>query len=325
MLRDCTIIEYLSMLHSMPSGTRRIIMQINLKLQNLVIIVGFVATVVLCFLYDLQVLANMPPGEVGSFMSLRVLDAWQSVFLFTAAVAAVLLLGVAFRYNKIRKHKSNAYLSSLIFYSAIYQGLGYALYVLQTLFTSGNSANAIVQIGFKMYLPLGILALLFFAFMAMEVFVKPTITHGKENRLEVAIQALQAFGIVIGIIVVLFVYTPNGGLIEMIMGAAGFTVFGIIVLIVVYVIVRIFKIRHSTIDPVQWTALRAIAIQLLLLLAVTMLMVQVEMASFTMLPYEPKLTFSIAQSGLSMLIALLYFPAFISPSEKQHASQEMAQ
>ncbi len=296
-------------------------MQINLKLQNLVIIVGFWVTVNICVIFDLQVAATMPPGEPTSFAYPRVLDAWQSVFLLTAAVAAVLLLGVAFRYNKIRKHKSNAYLSSLIFYSAIYQGLGYVLYVLQTLFTSDNNMNAIVQVGFKLYLPLGILALMFFAFMAMEVFVKPSITHGKEYRLEAAIQVLQLFGIVIGIIVTLFVYTPNGGTFEIAMGAAGFSVFGIIVLIVVYVIARIFKIRHSTTDPVQWTALRAIAIQLSLLLAVTMLMVQVEMASFTMLPYEWRLTLSIIQSGLSMIIALLYFPAFIKPSEKQHAAQ----
>jgi hypothetical protein len=246
-------------------------MQINLKLQNLVIIVGFLGTVIFCVLYDLLVVATSQPVEAASFVHIRVLDVLQSVFLLTAAVAAVLLLGVAFRYNKIRKHKSNAYLSSLIFFSAVYQGLGYVLYVLQTMFTADNNVNSIVQVGFKLYLPLGILALMFFAFMAMEVFVKPSITHGKENRLEGAIQALQLFGIIIGIIVVLFVYTPNGGTVEIAMGAAGFTVFGIIVLIVVYIIARIFKIRHSTTDPVQWSALRAIAIQLILLLVVTML------------------------------------------------------
>jgi hypothetical protein len=136
--------------------------------------------------------------------------------------------------------------------------------------------NSIVQVCFKLYLPLGILALLFFAFMAMEVFVKSSMVHAKENRLDAVIQVLQVFGIIIGIIVTLFVYTPNGGVVEIAMGAAGFSVFGIIVIIVVYVIVKIFKIRHSTTDPVQWPALRAIAIQLSLLLSVTMLMVQVE-------------------------------------------------
>ncbi len=305
----------------MLSGKRGFTMQINLKLQNLAIIVGFSVIVILCVFNDLQVAATKLPGEGASFAFFRELDAWQYVFLFTASLTAVLFFGVAFRYNKIRKQKANAYLSSLIYFSAIYQGFGYVLYVLQTLFTSDRGINAIVQILFKLYLPLGILALLFFAFMAMEVFVKPTITQGKENRLEVAILALTAFGFVIGIIVTLFVYTPNGGTFEITMGAIGFTVFGIIALIIVIVIMRIFKIRHSTTDPMQWPALRAIAIQLLLLLAVTMLMVQVEMSSFTMLSHEVCYTFSIIQSGLSMSIALLYFPAFIRPSEKQHISE----
>jgi hypothetical protein len=297
-------------------------MQINLKLQNLIIIVGFSATVALCLFYDLQVAATTRPGEAISFVHPRVLDAWIIVFLLVAVVAAVLMFAVAFRYNKIRQHKSNNYLSSLIYFSALYQGIGYVLYVLQNLFTADENMNSIVQVCFKLYLPLGILALLFFAFMAMEVFVKSSMVHAKENRLEAVIQALQVFGIIIGIIVTLFVYTPNGGVVEIAMGAAGFSVFGIIVIIIVYVIVKIFKIRHSTTDPVQWPALRAIAIQLSLLLSVTMLMVQVEMASFTMLPYEAKEAFLIIQGCLSSIIALLYFPAFIRPSEKQHILQE---
>ncbi len=297
-------------------------MQINLKIQNLIIIVGFSVTVILCLLYDLYAAATTPPGVIGSFVRLISFDVWHIVFLPTTSITAALLFGVAFRYNKIRQHKSNAYLSSLIYFSAIYQGIGYVIYALQYMFSNDKDMDAIVEVGLRFNIPLGILALLFFAFMAMEVFLKPSITHGKENRLEIVILVMQVFGIVFGIIYTLFVYTPNLGTFEIIMGGTGFIVFGIIFILVVIIIVKIFKILRSNTDPLQIRALRAIAIQLLLLLPVTLLMVLVALASVTGLSYELEFVLLFVQCGLSIFIALLYFPAFITPSDRQHKSQD---
>ncbi len=216
-------------------------MQLNIKLQNVIIVAGFLLTVILCLEYDIRANAITTPSQASQFIFPRAMDAWDVAFACMAGVAAVLFFYIGFRYKAIRREKGTSLLSSLVFSSATYQGSSYVLFVLRTLFTSGEDMNAIVQVGFKMYLPLGILAMLFFCFVVIEVFLKPAISQEKQHRIEIAIQALQAFGIIIGIIITLFVYTVNGSTFEIAFGAIGFSVFGLIVLVVIYVIVQIIK------------------------------------------------------------------------------------
>ncbi len=103
---------------------------------------------------------------------------------------------------------------------------------------------------------------------------------------------------------------------------APMAVFGLIVLVVIYVIVQIIKVGRQVNDPVQRQALLAIVIQVALLLLVTLFMVQVEMASFTLLAYEARTALLMLQGTFSVVIALLYHPAFIKPSTPHHTPSQ---
>ena len=291
-------------------------MKLNLKLQNIFIIITFAAVVIICVLYDPYYYSINPAAAPIAILYFIELNAWKVVYIFVATAAVAAFLWVASRYNKIRQQKADKYLASLIFYSAIYQGVAYIFYVVEMLITGVNSLGGIA---FKLYMPLGIMALMFFSFMAMEVFLKPAISQSREHRLETFIVALQIAGIIIGILILLFSYTPDGSPFEIITAVVGFSVFGLIVIVVCVVISRIVRMMRSISEPIHARAFRAIALQLILLAVVSFLMVLVEMASFTKMPEDIVFIVRITQSCLSIIIAWLYYPAFINPSEKKEA------
>jgi hypothetical protein len=80
---------------------------------------------------------------------------------------------------------------------------------------------------------------------------------------------------------------------------------------------KIFKIRKTITEPTQTRALEAIAMQLILLLAVTLLMLLAEMASFIKITDEMVYFLRIVYSLLSVVIAWLYLPAFIKPARNK--------
>ncbi|HME53830.1 MAG TPA: hypothetical protein VKM55_16500 [Candidatus Lokiarchaeia archaeon] len=294
-------------------------MKINLRLQNFILLVVFVVTVIACMFYDFHLISINPASAPIAIWYLAPIDAWKIVYACAAAAAAVAFLSVALRYNKIRQHKTEQYLASLIFFSAIYQCAAYILHVLQIM---SGGLNSIVQIGLKFYMPLDILSLLFFSFMSMEVFIKPAIGLSRESPIEKFILVLEIGGIIIGILITLFTYTPDGSPFEIITGTIGFSWLALIAIIVSIVISIIIKMRRSIAEPIQARALQAIALQLILLAVVTLLMALVEMASFINMTNEVAYIIRIAQSLLSVMIAWLYFPAFINPSEKKEAKQD---
>nr|MDO8087083.1 hypothetical protein [Candidatus Sigynarchaeum springense] len=255
-----------------------------------------------------------PPAEPNMIFGLSDLHPWKGVFLFAGTAAALALLYVAFRYNKIRHQKVDNYLASLVFFSAIYQGAAYVINVVHMLF---QGLKGISEVGLKTFMPLGILALMFFTFVAMEVFIKPAMGHQREHGIEVLILILEAFGIVMGVIVTLLTYTEDGSPFEITIAAVGFSVLGMIGIIVGVVTSKIFKIRRSIAEQTQARALETIAVQLILLLAVTFLMIFVEMASFTKMTEEMAFFLRIVYSLLSIAIAWLYLPAFIAPASKK--------
>ncbi|MEX2682826.1 MAG: hypothetical protein Q6373_014645 [Candidatus Sigynarchaeota archaeon] len=235
-------------------------------------------------------------------------------FIVAGTAAALALLYEAFRYNKIRHQKVDNYLASLVFYSAIYQGSAYAVNVAHMFF---QGLKGISEVGLKAFMPLGILSLMFFSFVAMEVFIKPAMGQKREHGIEGFILFLEAFGIVIGIFVTLLTYTEDGSPFEIAIAVIGFTVLGMIGIIVGIVAFKIFKIRRSITEPTQARALEAIAVQIILLITVTFLMIFVEMASFTKITEETAFFLRIVYSLMSVAIAGLYIPAFIVPARKK--------
>jgi hypothetical protein len=294
--------------------TRVTQMKINLKIQNSILLVSFLATVLLCLIYDSYNNSINPIPEPIPIFTFSDFHPWKDVFICVAIVAAVALSVVAIRYNKIRHQKVDNYLASLIFYSAIYQGVAYIVNLAHMIF---YGIDAISQVGLKLFMPLGILALLFFTFMAIEVFIKPAFGHEREHGIERFILFLEAFGIVMGVLITLFTYSPDGSAFEYIVGAIGFSVLGMIGIIVSIVASKIFKIRKNVTEPTQARALEAIAMQLILLLAVTFLMLFAEMASFTGMPDDMAYLLRVIYSLLTIVIAWLYLPAFIRPAGKK--------
>jgi hypothetical protein len=289
-------------------------MKLNLKLQNIFLVIVFAAVVVTCVIYDNYYYAVNPASIPSATLYFTAFDAWKIVYIFVAAAAAAAFLWVAIRYNKNRQQKADKYLSSLIFYTAIYQGIAYIFHVVQILITGINSLGGVT---FKLYMPLGIVALMFFAFMAMEVFMKPAVGQSGEHRLEILIVVLLIAGTAIGIIILLFSYIPDGDPFEITMGAIGFSVFGLILIIVGVVISKMLKLLRSISEPIQVLALKAIALQLILLGLETFFMVLVEMAAFIKMTDDVAYFFRITQSIISIVIAWLYYPAFINPSENK--------
>ncbi len=288
--------------------------RINLRLQNYLLIIVLVTVPVISLAYDISIVSRSVPIAWIQVWVLHEMDALQLAFCIIAAIASSTFFYMALVYSDIRKRKADKYLSSLIFYSAIYQGISYLLEIVYMFSGSTYDINGLVYIGFKMFMPLGILALLFFTFMAMEVFIKPLGMEKTSRRTERGIMGLQVSGFIIGVIIVLFIYVPDGSWFEYLVGSIGFSLFGVTVIFVVLTIVRIFRIRDTSQDITNMRALFSIGIQLSLLLAVTMLMVLVEMGSFLGLPGLAGSTMRVMRAGLSLGIAILYHFSFIEPS-----------
>lgn len=285
--------------------------RINIKYFNLLLIIAVAFVIVLALVLDLStVLKTTPLQEIG-FLLPDMSTIHDVVMTILDVMAAATFLYMAYKYNGIRKKKSDKYLSSLIFYSAIYLGISWLLELLVLDFVS--DIRAFTDIAGKFYMPLSIFSGLFLSYVAYEVFIEPTLAKDKTDPLVFFVIPSAIVGMVVGSCILFFVYTPDLSPFEVIVSATGFALFGIMIIILGLTVFRINRIK-KTAEIEARQPLNSISVQLLLIIAIIFLVVIVEMGSVTGLPQLFNHYLRFFRAICCIVVAVLYYFSFIKPS-----------
>ncbi|MFX0099127.1 MAG: hypothetical protein ACFFCS_06055 [Candidatus Hodarchaeota archaeon] len=286
--------------------------RINIKSFNIILLVTVVVALILGLTYDFNhVLKERPLNEIR-IIAPGVSNLYEITMTILDVMAAIIFLFMAYKYNAIRKKKSDKYLSSLIFYSAIYLGISWFLELLPL--DIDSDISLIRDILGKYYMPLSIFSGLFLSYVAYEVFIEPTMPKDKIDPLSFFTIPSAIIGMFVGVCIVFFVYTPNLSPFEIIVATIGFAVFGILIIINILTVGRISRIKRN-VEVEARQPLNSISIQLLLIIPIIFLTVLVEMGSVTNLPRILNQFFMITRAICCIIVAVLYHYSFINPSK----------
>ncbi len=283
--------------------------RMNIKVLNAFLLVAFATITSIVITMDVvQILANPSPPPFR-FLFLSSVPPEKILTVIIAASAAITYIYVAVRYNAIRLQKKDQYLSSLVFFAAIYQAASRISEIVYLL--SESSLDGMVYVAFKFYLPLDILTMVLFSLVAFEVFLKPSISHGSV-RWEYFMSTLGVSGVVIGILILFFHYVPDDSPVKIAIALPGIALFSVIVIVVLLTCVRIVKLWSRTRATV---ALLFIGMQLLLAIVGVLFFILTETLSIFGVSSSVIYMFRISKNAVFLAMAILYMFGFIKPSQ----------
>jgi hypothetical protein len=285
----------------------------NLKLINGLLWACFLALVAIALIIDIPAEMGAITGGTFVIWYLSSMFPEKTIAAIVAAGTAVVFLAVAVRYNRIRRAKVDKYLASMIFFSAVYQVLARALEA--SYIVSESDLHDIVYTCMKFYLPLDILSVLVFALVAFEVFLRPVMGEGKNNRLDRTLMVVGIAATAFGIVISTFSLYPKSILtFKIVVSIGGMALYFVIVVLVALTSYRIFTVwaRNR-----QATAILAIAIQLILATAALLFFIIVEGSAVLPLTMAQLYILRTIKDLLFLGTAVLMYPAFIRPARQE--------
>jgi hypothetical protein len=280
--------------------------RLNIKAFNIILIISFIIIGISSLIFDLNRI------EDPIYLILIQPTVFNIIPTILDIFVSILFFYMAYKYNQIRKTKKDRYLSTLIFYSAIYLGFSW----LSELFLLNFDSNIklLSDVGGKFYLPLSIVSTLFFVFMAFEVFIIPILdqdAHTATKRYLIIICA--NVGLVIGDLTLIFYYTPDLSLFELITGLSGAGLSAVLIFIVLLTVYRINTIRKDK-QIAGRKPIMYISIQLVLLIPMVLFTVLIDLDAVVGFGEIILFLFRIIRIISVAGIAILYQFSFINPS-----------
>lgn len=285
--------------------------KINLKLLNIFVFGSWIISLGIVLSIDIPAyFITTNPNEFHLFY-LNWMSTTKFIAIILAMIAAVVFFIIAGLYNKIRKTKADKYLSTLILYTMLYQGIGHLVEAYFMLLAS-NLPDLVYVVG-RYYYPLEILSFVIFTIVTFDVFILPARATGENERQNTWMISIGIAGAIVGYITTFFAYIPNMEF-RIIVILIGLCLFGIIFVIVVYTCYRIFHLSNSVSEPTNKLALKVLGFQLLILTANVVLLILSEVASFVGFSDDFAYTMHSIKNGLYLVLAILYLFSFIRPS-----------
>lgn len=293
------------------------IIKINLKLLNLFVFSAWVIVFFISLMIDIP--NRLSDNNLENFRLLY-LNPITPVMLFDillAGFAGGAFFVMAYLYNGIRKTKVNKYLSSLIFYMMLYQGISRFVEVFFVL--SASSLYGLVAVAGRYFYPLEILSTVIFSIVAFDVFLFPAMETSKEGRRSLWMIAVGISGAIIGMIALFFTYITLfftyiiSISIRMTVVFIGLGIFGVIITVVVFACFKIFRLSRTVSEPRNKFALQVLGIQLLISLIVIILFIFAEVGDFLEFSIDTIYLLRTIKNGLYLVMAILYLYSFIRP------------
>ena len=286
--------------------------KINLKLLNLYVFGAWIAIAIYVLAVELQRHAKDISEGTLSLFFFGALDAGAILAILLAICAAGTFFYMAHLYNQIRKTKTDKYLSSLIVYTMVYQGISRVVEVYYLLL--GSDMWGLVKVIGRYYFPLEILGFAIFCIVVFNVFLYPAIDAGNERR-GLWIIVIGISGSIIGLVTSLFHYFPKECMtFKIIIVLAGICIFGAIVLVVIFTCYKIFRLSKTMPEAGNKHAVQVLGVQLLVLTATIILFIISETGDFLVINPETILLLRSIKNGLYLVLAILYMYSFIKPA-----------
>ena len=279
------------------------ITKINLKLLNIFVLGTWVIVFFISLTIDIPNL--LLDNNLENFRLLYPNQITPVMFfdILLANFAGGIFFVMAYVYNGIRKTKVDKYLSSLIFYTMLYQGIGRFVEVFFVLWVS--SLYGLVAVVGRYFYPLEILSTVILSIVAFDVFIFPARETSKDGRQSLWMIANGIAGAIIGVIALFFTYIPSLSF-RMAVVFIGLVFFGIIIIIVVSACYRIFRLSGRVSESTNKVALQVLGIQLLISIMVIILFIFAETGD--VLGFSNDLIYLIRsiKNGLYLVLAILY-------------------
>ncbi|MFX0098439.1 MAG: hypothetical protein ACFFCS_02585 [Candidatus Hodarchaeota archaeon] len=245
-------------------------------------------------------------------------DIVQILGYFLNIAACVVFFYVALRYKKIRETKKDKYLSSLIYFSIVYQGISRLFELFYISFRS--DLKSIRYVVGQYYFPLDILGIVFFSMVAFQVFYLPKVENPQSSRIVTLMQYFAFIGLAVGIALLFFVYENPIGVYSYTVCFIGLGVFCVITIILIFVSRNIFRIAMRFRREANFRALLVIGIQVMLFLAAFIFMIISEVGSAINIDSFVRNLCRTVKLGLYLTLALLYIYSFVKTSTQKDES-----
>ncbi|MHA1892718.1 MAG: hypothetical protein ACTSYS_17115 [Promethearchaeota archaeon] len=225
-----------------------------------------------------------------------------------ALVSGALFLMVSIRYKHLRKTRGWTYLSRQIYFSALYS---FAARLFEAFFiVSMSGINGLVFSIGKYYIILDAMGAAFFINAVTEVFL---IEDSKKNQRYLSIVQYITYLACITGISVLFVRYDTIGVYKLVIVVITFMLLLMIVTILVLVFTKMRNVRSRVQSLDVKKAMQSMEFQLILFAVAIVTLIYLETTEGNTVDY----IFRAIRVGLVLLIAFLYIPSFIKPTEKE--------
>jgi hypothetical protein len=290
--------------------------KINLKLLNIFVFGAWTITTIYVIAVEIQRhVLDISQGTLSLFF-LDTLDEGAILTILLAICAAGTFFFMAHSYNQIRKIKTDKYLSSLIMYTMVYQGISRVVEVYYLLL--GSDMWGLVNVIGRYYFPLEILGFAIFCIVVFDVFLFPAKQEAGNNVRGFMMIVLGISGASIGLITSLFHYFPKEFMtFKIITVLVGLGIFGTILVVVAITCFKIFRLSRTVSEHGNKRAVQVLGIQLLALTAALILFVIAETADFLVMDPIIGSFIDATKNALYLFIAILYLYSFIKPSKSK--------
>jgi len=126
---------------------------------------------------------------------------------------------------------------------------------------------------------------------------------------------------IIGLFMVFFLYIPDITT-KVIIGVTGFSIYLVIVIVVVITCARIFRLSSTISEPSNKHAVQVMGIQLLLLMVALVLFMLSEAGDFILIDAMTVTVIRAIKDGFYFALAILYWYSFIKPAASKKIELE---
>jgi hypothetical protein len=292
--------------------------KLNLRTFNVLLALAFAGVFIIVLIVDFVRFQAETPGGILVFWRIdqNVIN-WiddgpaKLVATITSCVAAVAFFIMGRGYNAIRKQKQDKQLATQIYLSLVYLGTA-RLFEAFFIISDSSLRGLVFSVG-KFYIVLDMLGVIMFVLVASEVFLQTDFPA--DSTFPIFLRRFLFVCIAIALCALFLEYAPAG--IEKILDwsvvGASIIVLLIIGIVLIVICIKILRLYIRFTENENRGAILVIGIQLVLFIVSMFLLIYLEIGAGDAADYYLRSS----RGGLLLVVAVLYFPAFINPSLKK--------
>ncbi len=290
----------------------------NVLALNIFIVLAFVGTFVIVVVLDLMDFVVDSPGDSPVIWRVdRNIINWtddgpakMTASIVSCVAAATFFVGGS-KYNTIRKQKQDKHLATQIYLSLVYFGIA-RLFEAFFILSDSDLRGIVFSVG-KYYIMLDLLGAIMFVLVASEVFLQTEFPE--TSKFPTFLKVILVVSVLIALNALFLEYAPNEieNVLDWCVIGASIVIFLIIGIILIAICSKILRLYVRIAGQENRGAILIIGVQLVLFIISMFVLIYLEVGVGDATDYYLRA----ARCGLLFVVALLYVPAFITPSMKK--------